>query len=208
MISSGQASSVVIKGIVVSNFSSKVTRDIRRSNRSENTHLDSEYRDAERMASQFAKHHTALISYAKSLAKSRHDIADDVLQQTYLQAWRNKHRVDYSRCCKPWLLRIMRNEFLQIARRSTCHFVLNEDTVSHLEGVEIPTFSRIDFLDFIRSLSHLSLDQKQAVMMVLAEGYTYQEAAEILGARIGTIKSRVARGREKILDILLHKDAA
>ena len=160
------------------------------------------------MTIEFSKHGKALGGFANRLANGRWDVADDLLQQTFLQAWRNKHRVDYSRCCKPWLMRIMKNEFLQMRRRSVTHEELCEDTFSASHDFSSSALTHLEFLDLLKSMSKLKADQRQAILLVLAQGYTYEEAAQMLGSRAGTIKSRVARAREKLTEMHNSKAAA
>jgi len=155
------------------------------------------------MKEELVRHQSALKGYARHLTRGRWDVADDVVQQTCLQAWRNKHRVDYSKCCKPWLMRIMKNEFLQIARKNPHHHVeLNEDIAPVIVSGLSTALTKIEFLDMMQSISDLPAHQREAIVLVLAYGHTYEEAARLLGSHSGTVKSRVARGREKLIKVL------
>jgi len=112
------------------------------------------------MTAEFIQHQQALARFAGRLSSGRGDLADDILQQTFLQAWRNKHRVDYSRCCKSWLMRIMKNEFLQITRKNRNHEELCEDTMPGALELTASPLSNFEFLDLIQSISDLSVDQR------------------------------------------------
>lgn len=160
------------------------------------------------MTLELSLHEQALMRFARFLSRGRPDLADDILQQTRLQAWRNKHRVDYSRSCKPWLMRIMKNEFLQLIRKANQQVELCEESLA-LENHSFPNLqTKFEFFDLMQSLSSLPPQQRQAIVLVLAQGFTYDEAARRLGSKAGTIKSRVARGRQTLIQIKHKQDAA
>lgn len=160
------------------------------------------------MTAALTEHSGALRRFAHHLTKGRWDVADDIFQQTCLQAWRNKHRIDYSRCCKPWLLRIMKNEYLQYVRKSVNQHEITDDQNTAGAACTVQTTSNLDLQEILAGLSALPAHQREAIIFVLAYGYTYDEAASLLGSRPGTIKSRVARGREKLAEIISAQNAA
>ncbi|MEM9670103.1 MAG: RNA polymerase sigma factor [Pseudomonadota bacterium] len=130
------------------------------------------------------------------------DMADDVVQQTCLQAWRYRDRFDYDRCPKPWLVRVLRNEYLQMLRRnSRLSDFCEEDTpeISDNSSSSEALINNIAILDGLRTLND---EQRTAILLVLANGYTYEEAADLSGSTVGTMKSRVSRARSTLTQLL------
>jgi len=160
------------------------------------------------MSAALTLHTDALREYARRLTHGQSDVADDIFQQTCLQAWRNKHRVDYSKCCKPWLLRIMKNEYLQHIRKSAYKREVSDQGILEGHPATLASSLDIELMDLLDGLSNLPPRQRQAILLVLAYGYTYDEAANIAGSQSGTMKSRVARGRERLVELISSQEAA
>ncbi len=140
--------------------------------------------------------------------------AEDIVQETYLKAFRNFHRFNPGTNCRAWLLRILRNTYLNRARRAGRE-VPEEDLSAwagtHAEGVGAPESGtglvgasanpEEEFLqtvlhgDVDRALATMPLAYREAVTLADLEGLSYQEVAEALGCPIGTVMSRLSRGR-------------
>lgn len=143
-------------------------------------------------------------AFARSLCKDV-TLADDLVQDACLKAWSAADSYDPSQKMRPWVFRILRNEFYQKVRREWRWNNLSEEDEAHLPGN--------DTGDFLKSLEHdrmcaaiynLPEDQRDALILVLAAGFTYDEAGEICGTSGGTIKSRVSRGRATVRMDLEH----
>jgi RNA polymerase sigma-70 factor, ECF subfamily len=132
--------------------------------------------------------------------------ADDLVQDTILRAWANLSRFERGTNLSAWLFTILRNSFYS-AYRKRRHEV--EDPkgvyVRHLT-VQPEQESAVAFADLRRALVQLRPEQREAVILVGAEGRSYEDAALLCGVAVGTIKSRVNRARTQLALLLQMKD--
>lgn len=145
----------------------------------------------------------ALRAYAQSLTRNAND-ADDLLQETLTKALANVHRFKRGTNLRAWLFTIERNTFYSEYRRRRREFPSNADPdgVSGANGSQEWSIE----LDAVKeALAELPCDQRDAVVMVGGIGLSYEEAAEVCGCPLGTIKSRVNRGRAGLLKLLQAK---
>jgi len=142
-----------------------------------------------------------LRAFAFSLCGSR-DQGDDLVQETLLRAW--AHLADFQEGTNmaAWLFTILRNHFVNECRRRRRwvedvdgQFADKVTTVPEQTGWEIST-------DLRHALMRLPVHQRDAVIMVGAAGMTLEEAASICDCEIGTIKSRVHRGRARLAELM------
>lgn len=128
--------------------------------------------------------------------------ADDLVQETMLKAWANQSQFKPGTNMRSWLFTILRNTYLS-ERRKTKREVEDADGVHAAQMSEKPRQDgHMDLLDFRDALSHLNEDQREALILVGASGFSYQEAAEIVGTTPGTVKSRVSRARAQMSALL------
>jgi len=149
-------------------------------------------------------HLDALYHVALRLTRNRAE-AEDVVQEAFLRAFRSFDRFNPGTNCRAWLFTILRNVFLNRVR-SQGREVL-EGEVGSLDQVEPTTDTQVgrnpeeQFLqtmlhgDVDRALAALPLAFREAVLLVDIEGLTYREVAEVLECPIGTVMSRLSRGR-------------
>ena len=149
-------------------------------------------------------HLDALYHTALRLTRNRAE-ADDVVQEAFLRAFRSFHRFNPGTNCRAWLFTILRNVFLNRVRTQGREVL--EAEMGGLDQVEVTADARADrnpeeqFLqtmlhgDVDRALTTLPLAFREAVMLVDIEGLTYREVAEVVGCPIGTVMSRLSRGR-------------
>jgi RNA polymerase sigma-70 factor, ECF subfamily len=135
------------------------------------------------------------------------DRADDLVQETLLRALANIDSFEPGTNMSAWLFTILRNLFRSEYRKRRREV---EDTDGRFaEGLksqpEQP--SHVEFQEFRTALAKLPSDQREALILVGASGFSYEEAAGICGCAVGTIKSRVNRARSK-LSALLYVDGA
>lgn len=133
---------------------------------------------------------------------ARADYADDLVQETLMKAWRHYESFEAGTNIKAWLYTILRNEFYSQMRKRRREV---EDADGAYAGkVAMPgeQDGHLDMADLRIALSRLPDDQREAIVLVGASGFSYQEVAEICGVAIGTIKSRVSRAREKLASLL------
>jgi RNA polymerase sigma-70 factor (ECF subfamily) len=150
-------------------------------------------------------HLDALYRLALRLSHNRAE-AEDLVQETCLRAFRNFHRFNPGTNCRAWLLKILRNLFLNRTRRSG----RDEEAYAELPESSIPGpatisgsggnpedefFQTVLHGDLDRALRSLPVVLREAVVLTDIEGLRYREVAEVVGCPIGTVMSRLARGR-------------
>ena len=154
----------------------------------------------------------ALYQTALRLTGSRAE-ADDVVQETFLRAFKSFDRFNPGTNCRAWLFTIMRNAFLNRVR-AVSREVLEDDMDRHEEltsataaGVPSPEetfFQTVLHGDVDRALKELPLVFREAVILADLEGLSYREMADVLGCPIGTVMSRLSRGRRLLRAALLR----
>ncbi|EFL87755.1 sigma-70 family RNA polymerase sigma factor [Ahrensia sp. R2A130] len=142
-----------------------------------------------------------LRAFALSLTKTA-DKADDLVQETLMKAWNKHHLFQAGTNLKAWTFTIMRNEFYSQMRKrgrevQDSEGVLASQLASHPEQQ-----GHMDMQDFKAALEDLPEDQREALVLIGANGFSYEEAAEIVGVAVGTIKSRVSRARSRLVEDL------
>ena len=135
-----------------------------------------------------------LRAFGRSLSGNR-DLADDLVQETLLKAWAARQRFQAGTNMRAWTFIILRNLFLSQMRRARFKGEWDELTASKLLAAPASQDRHVELGDMQRALLHLPQPQREALILVGAGGFAYEEAADICGCAVGTIKSRVARGR-------------
>src|ERR1700704_2632221 len=132
--------------------------------------------------------------YARALVGDRH-AADDLVQDTLERAVRKFH-LWRPGDLRAWLFSIMHNVFVNQlkARRIAPEVEIDENTIA----APIPTVTSVDVIDLQRALLHLAPEQREVVLLVALEDMTYADVSRSLGIPIGTVMSRLSRGREKL----------
>lgn len=142
-----------------------------------------------------------LRAFARSLTQDSAS-ADDLVQETILRAWAKLDSFEEGTNLRAWLFTILRNTFISSKRKVKREV---EDSEGHHAArlVEAPRQDGAASLgSFRRALSRLPQDQREALMLVGAVGFTYEEAAEVCNCSSGTIKSRVNRARLRLDGLL------
>ena len=135
-----------------------------------------------------------LRAFGRSLSGSR-DLADDLVQETLLKAWAARLRFQAGTNMRAWTFIILRNLFLSQMRRARFKGEWDDITAAKILAAPASQDRHIELGDMQRALMHLPQPQREALILVGAGGFAYEEAADICGCAVGTIKSRVARGR-------------
>jgi RNA polymerase sigma-70 factor (ECF subfamily) len=146
-----------------------------------------------------------LRAFARSLSGKR-DLADDLVQDTLLKAWaaRDKYRAGTN--MRAWLFIILRNVFLSQKRRDRFRGEWNPELAERTLCTPASQEKQLQLADLQRALSTLPAAQREALILVGAGGLPYEEAAQICGCAVGTVKSRVARARAA-LEAIMAGDA-
>lgn len=142
-----------------------------------------------------------LRAFAISLCGSM-DRADDLVQSALLKGLSHLDQFEPGTSMQAWLFTILRNDFLSHARRRKREVEDPEGARAERVAVLPEQGSRLDFDDMLKGLSQLPLDQREALLLVTAEGLSYEDAARICGTNIGTIKSRINRARRRLAEIM------
>ncbi len=132
---------------------------------------------------------------------------DDLCQVTIERALNNREKWAAGSRLDSWMYRIMRNAWIdetRATRRRGETFVAEEAGLS--VGGDGGQEAAVELSNVDRALGKLPEDQREAVLLVMVEGYAYKEAAEIVGCPVGTLNSRLVRGRDALLALL--EDAA
>ena len=133
---------------------------------------------------------------------------DDVLQAVFLEVWRSRSRIDPSRPFEGWLFGIACKRAIDQLRRRT-HDVVPVETVRELVGPDGEDFAeRVAWSAELQAgLSCLPAEQREAIELSYFSGLTQAEIADRLGAPIGTVKARMARGMRRLADVLATEGA-
>jgi RNA polymerase sigma-70 factor (ECF subfamily) len=143
----------------------------------------------------------ALRAFAMSLCRDV-DRADDLVQTTLLRAWGHIDSFEAGTNMAAWLFTILRNGFNSEYRK-------HRREVADVDGVYAASLTsppeqeaHVELEEFRGSLGRLPVEQCEALVLVGASGFSYEQAAEICGCAVGTIKSRVNRARSKLVEIM------
>jgi RNA polymerase sigma-70 factor (ECF subfamily) len=143
----------------------------------------------------------SLRAFAVSLAQNA-DKADDLVQETLVKAWDKHASFQPGTNLKAWLFTILRNEFYSQMRKRGREVQDSDGLMTARLAVHPAQQGQLDLEDFRTALEQLPEDQREAIILIGASGFSYEEAAEICGCAVGTIKSRVSRARARLQDIL------
>ncbi len=143
----------------------------------------------------------ALRLFARSLCHRPSD-ADDLVQETLLRAIENIGSYTPGTNMRAWLFRIMRNRFYNNCAKWSREHTGGEDCVSSVPSVQPRQDWHMQGCELARALADLPPHYREAIVLVLVIGESYLRAAEILDCDIGTIKSRINRGRRLLRQAL------
>jgi RNA polymerase sigma-70 factor (ECF subfamily) len=148
---------------------------------------------------------TALIPHMRAFARSlcrNPTEGDDLAQEALAKAWRRRDSYQPGTNLKGWTFMIVRNQFYSDKRRSWRSTSLDPQVAEQtLVAVTNPT-AAMELDEVRRALGMLPDDQREAIVLIAVAGLSYEEAAEICDCAIGTVKSRVSRGRDRLAAIM------
>lgn len=142
-----------------------------------------------------------LRAFARSLCGNVHQ-ADDLVQETLVKAWKSQSSFAEGSNLKAWLFTILRNTFLSERRKRKYEIEDQDGAMAAQLSVHGAQSGHMDMIDFRDAFDKLPSDQREALILIGAEGFSYEEAALMCGCAVGTIKSRVNRARGKLCEIL------
>lgn len=142
-----------------------------------------------------------LRAFAHSLCGNP-DEADDLVQETLMRAWANIHSFREGTNLRAWLFTILRNAFYS-SRRRRRNEIEDQDGKAAERLVATASQDRyMDLQDFREALVQLPEEQREALILIGASGFSYEEAGQICGCAVGTVKSRVSRARRRLAEML------
>lgn len=154
---------------------------------------------------ELVEHLPALRAFAISLTRNG-ATADDMVQDTVVKAWTNIEKFEPGTNMRAWLFTILRNTFYS-SRRKAKREVADVDGIFTESMAEKPAHDgHLQMTDFRAAFSKLPDEQRETLILVGASGFSYEEAADMCGVAVGTIKSRANRGRKRLAE-LMHLDA-
>ena len=143
----------------------------------------------------------SLRAFAFSLCGNA-DRADDLVQETLMKAWINQHSFTQGTSMSAWLFTILRNVFYSEYRKRRREVEDAEGTMAS-RLVSVPEQNgHMDLQDLRAALQKLPPEQREALILVGGSGFAYEEAAQICGCALGTLKSRVNRARTAIAALM------
>lgn len=149
-------------------------------------------------------HLASLYRSAFLLTRDR-SVAEDLVQEAYLEAWKSFHRFEAGTNCRAWLFKIMFNRLHHFRRR------MNKLLSMELPGVMIddeafqaepPVPQEIQDEDILNALEKLPIEFREVVLMADVEDFSYREIADTLKIALGTVMSRLSRGRRLLREEL------
>lgn len=148
----------------------------------------------------------ALRAFAWSLSHNGSD-ADDLVQDTLIKAWTNRDKFEPGTNLRAWLFTILRNTYYTSVLRRRRE--VRDETGEYAGTLKSPPTQdwSVAMRALQAALKQLPDEHREALILVGAAGLSYEEAAEICGCALGTIKSRVNRARARLLKIMDAEDA-
>ncbi len=158
-------------------------------------------------------HIDALRRVALALAGNEAD-ADDLVQETFLRAYKHWHTFERGSDCRRWLSTICRNAFLEIRRRESRSTAVEDQELESLAAERLHNQARASGVDHMFSqldlgpaiseaIARLEPNFRDVVVLVDVEGFSYEEVAEALAIPVGTVRSRLYRARRHLQEALL-----
>lgn len=142
-----------------------------------------------------------LMRFALSLTKD-YTRAEDLVQETLMRAWRSRHTFEAGTNVAGWLTMILRNAFYTHHRKRALEVEDPDEAYALTLSVPAVQEDGLHLRDMQAALAQLSAEQRETMLLIVLNGLSYEDAAEVMGCKVGTIKSRVSRARERLAHIL------
>ncbi|WP_439534061.1 sigma-70 family RNA polymerase sigma factor [Polymorphobacter sp.] len=154
----------------------------------------------------------SLRAFGRGLCGNR-DLADDLAQETLMKAWAARASYTPGTNFRGWLFRILRNHFYTVAGVAKRFVAYDPDAPSHVQSTQATQGSGILLEDLQRALATLPVEQREALLL-MESGLQWDEIARVMECPLGTVKSRITRGRAALkrymdgpIDMLPGRDA-
>lgn len=147
-------------------------------------------------------------AFAMSLTRNS-ALADDMVQDALVKAWTKIDTFEPGTNLRAWLFTILRNTYYSHHRKARREVSDPDGAFSDQLSQKPDHDGRLQMRDFQTAFAQLNDEQREALVLVGAEGFSYEEAAETCGVAVGTIKSRVNRARARLTELMgLSEDEA
>lgn len=158
---------------------------------------------------EFKRELTEVVPHLRAFARGlcgHSDMADDLVQETMLKAWAARDRFEPGTSMRAWTFVILRNAYLSDMRRNRFRGEYDESVAERILTAPAGQEHPVHLSDLQRALQALPDERREALLLVGAGGFSYEEAAQICGCALGTIKSRVGRARAALSQMLESGD--
>ena len=142
--------------------------------------------------------------YAFALHRSNRSQADDLVQDTLLRAIAKQHRWQPGTNLRGWLFTLMHHQNINEVRRSIARGGVSfatEELYGNVASVN-DTSASLQLRDLERAMAKLPTENRQVILLVALEGLSYEEIAEVLSIPVGTVRSRLSRGRAALRQLM------
>ncbi|CUH75631.1 RNA polymerase sigma factor [Tropicibacter naphthalenivorans] len=153
---------------------------------------------------EIVEHLGAMRAFAMSLTRNS-ALADDMVQDALVKAWGKIDSFEAGTNMRAWLFTILRNTYYSHHRKAKREVQDSDGEMSAGLAQKPDHDGRLQMRDFNTAFAELKDEQREALILVGASGFSYEEAAEACGVAVGTIKSRVNRARARLAE-LMHLD--
>ncbi|MFB0612513.1 sigma-70 family RNA polymerase sigma factor [Aurantiacibacter poecillastricola] len=157
----------------------------------------------------FKRELTEVVPHLRAFARGlcgRPDMADDLVQEALLKAWAAQERFEPGTSMRAWTFVILRNAYLTDMRRNRFRGEYDETVAERILTAPAGQEEPLHLSDLHRALLTLPPERREALLLVGAGGFSYEEAANICGCAVGTIKSRVGRARAALSSMMEDGD--
>ena len=143
------------------------------------------------------RHQSAVRNMLRKLTAGDYALADDVAQETFIRAYRSLAKYRGTGKFSSWLYRIAYNLFISHIRKKREYTTSSED--NPIEGEVAPQTERVQLkLDLAQAMKQLKEQERAAISLCYQKGLSHEEAAEALNCPIGTVKTNILRGKNKL----------
>lgn len=139
----------------------------------------------------------ALRGFARGLCRDR-ILADDLVQEAMMRAWASRHTFTPGTNFRAWMFMILRNHYFSGSKKRARYTVWDPEAAERILVQEATQESGLHVDDVMGAIHRLPEQQREILLLVAGAGLSYEEAAAVTGANIGTVKSRLNRGRSAV----------
>jgi RNA polymerase sigma-70 factor, ECF subfamily len=147
----------------------------------------------------------SLRAFARGLCGNR-DFADDLVQEAMTRAWAARASYTPGTNFRAWMFMILRNRYFTIIRKNARSVSWDPEVAERVLVTAASQENRLHVQDVANALQKLPKEQREVLLLIGANGMSYEEAMEVVGCAMGTIKSRLARGRAALAALINGAD--